>query len=77
LEELLRLADTIEQVMLIVPAWQNVVSQFSPATNTSGVSLYLTLNPKHDNHGYQNNINSLEPMGQQEVDMMKHSAGYD
>jgi hypothetical protein len=76
LEELLRLADTIEQVMLIIPAWQNIVSQLSPATNTSTV--YLNLNQKYDDPGYQNNFTSSpEVMRDQGVGMMKHSAGDD
>jgi hypothetical protein len=41
LEQLLKKAETIEEVMLIVPSWQNVVSQFYPTTNTSVVSVNL------------------------------------
>jgi hypothetical protein len=44
LEELLRKAETIEQVMLIIPSWQNVASQFYPTTNTSTVSINLSQN---------------------------------
>jgi hypothetical protein len=46
LENMLRAADTIEEVMLIMPSWQNLVSYGSPSIVDTAV-VAINLNPKY------------------------------
>jgi hypothetical protein len=49
LEMLIQMAETIEEVMLVVPAWQNVMMNHSPHTESSSIN--ININKYHD-YGY-------------------------